>query len=97
LEIDGVIYDPYTITAMDNDSSSLKDGYMQYSITYLDGNNNSYTDYVWVRLPLVEFPEDPTLPGTGDTRSLILGSSVLLLALMGAGALVLSRRKVRQS
>ena len=86
------------LTAEDFITPSSRDGYLEYSISY-ELQGIEYFDVVWVVSiqPNLPLPVDPTLPGTGDTRTLILGSFILLLALMGAGALVLSRRKAQQS
>ena len=103
ITINGVSYDPYTKTAADNDSSSSKTGYKQYSESYQGGGifPGTYTDYVWVKnliiSPIPNPDPDPTIPKTGDFDTLLASSLSLLFALMGAGALVVSRRKVRQS
>ncbi|MDR0458837.1 MAG: hypothetical protein LBG68_00005, partial [Coriobacteriales bacterium] len=114
LTINDVYYNPYTKTAADNDSSSMKPDYMQYSVSY-QGEGifaGDYTDYVWVKNLEIPTPDpgpgpspgpdpgpgptpnpNPGTPGTGDFDALLASSLALLLAIMGAGALVVSRRK----
>jgi hypothetical protein len=86
------------LAAGDFDEVSSKPGYYQYSRTY-DDNGVQRSDYVWVRLHRVNpYPDPgPIIPTTGDFDTLLASSLSLLFALMGAGALVVSRRKVRQS
>jgi hypothetical protein len=120
LTINGVNYNPYTKTAADNDSSSLKADYMQYSVSYQGEGNytGDYTDYVWVKNLEIPTPDpgpgpgpgpdpgpgpnpgptpNPGTPGTGDLDALSASSLALLLAIMGTGALVVSRRKVARA
>ena len=118
LTINGIHYNPYTKTAADNDSSSMKPDYMQYSMSYqCEGIfAGDYTDYVWVKNLEISTPDpgpgpgpspgpdpgpgpgpNPSIPGTGDFDTLLASSSALLFALMGAGALLVSRRKVARA
>jgi hypothetical protein len=120
LTINGVYYNPYTKTAVDFDSSSMKPDYMQYSVSYKGEGNytGDYTDYVWVKNLDIPTPDpgpgpgpdpgpdpgpnptpnpNPGTPATGDFDTLLASSLALLFILMGTGALVVSRRKARQS
>jgi hypothetical protein len=76
LEIDGINYDPYTKTAADNDSTSNKADYLQYSESYSIDNDPDtlLTDFVWVKNSDFTDPDtpdpDPDIPdpdpGTTD-------------------------------
>jgi len=118
LTIKGVYYNPYTKTSADNDSSSMKPDYMQYSMSY-QGEGifaGDYIDYVWVKNLEITTPDpgpgtgpdpgpgpgpgpnpNPSIPGTGDFDTLLASSFALLFALMGASALLVSRRKVARA
>lgn len=76
----------------DNDATSKKPGYLQYSY-FETWNGLDYFSVVWVR----DGTDDGRLPDTGDSRALGIASSIIFLTLMGVGALVLSRRKALQS
>ena len=97
IKINGVPYSPYTVTAADYDASTIKDGYLQYSITYLDDQGAEHTDYVWVKVIAaeVELPEDEvdisTVPATGDSMALEGGAAILMLLFAGAAALAWRR------
>jgi len=86
------------LAADDHDGVSSRPGYLQYSRTY-DNDGVPGSDYVWVRIGGTNPNPDPgpTIPKTGDFDTLLASSLSLLFALMGAGVLVVSRRKVRQS
>ena len=86
------------LAADDHDEVSSRSGYLQYSRIY-DNDGVPGSDYVWVRIGGTNPNPDPgpTIPKTGDFETLLASSCTLLFALMGAGALVVSRRKVRQS
>ena len=94
----------YTVnkTKAENDATSKKSGYMQYSVSYVE-NGVDITDYVWVGNKAVgpgnndEPADTTTVPGTGDTVALMGGASALMLALMGAGALLIARRRQTSS
>ena len=71
----------------DNDATSEKAGYRQYSDDLID-----MTSYVWVKIPPAPLPPAPTTPGTGDS----LGLGLLLISIISAlGACgFLARRRV---
>lgn len=84
------------LTAADFDATSSKPGFLQYSITYQDPQGKILTDTIWVRDPNFNNNDDDNIvPATGDTLTLIVGASVLILMLMGAGALLYSRRRTK--
>jgi len=68
------------LSIAEHTSPTTKSGYLTYT---------DETSTVWVGDP----DRSPgTTPGTGDNSSLALLGSMLLLAILGAGAVVLSRR-----
>jgi len=89
------MWNPFFLTQAGNDTTSLKDGYLQYSWTATNGN--TFTSYIWVKIPDQPIP-GPAIPQTGDTHgmadlALILALSALVLVSTGV---VLARKRTRK-
>ena len=77
------------LTQAQNDATSLKPGYLQYSWTTTDDQGFTYTSYIWVRIPDVP---NPPIPQTGDTHSWTDVALLLALAALGVTGIVLARK-----
>ncbi|MCL2135938.1 MAG: hypothetical protein FWH40_00190 [Coriobacteriia bacterium] len=78
-------------TAGDNDATSVKDGYIQFS------GGGTPVSYVWIKYQeaVVEPQRPPTTPATGDASTLLGTSASLLFTVFGTLTLSLRRRKAQ--
>jgi len=91
-------WNPFFLTQAQNDATSSKAGYLQYSWAATYGQN-TFTSYIWVLESGQPIPIPPgsTLPPAGDTHALTGLALTLALSALATTGIALARRRTRKA